>query len=85
MSFNLSEIFDKIMKRANDPFEALMIFLIVSSFLFNLQKNTNVKDITEDEVKWLIDEARNCSDDTCIERVVRETVNRVRTKKRIGY
>jgi len=75
----------KALNNTRDPAEYFIIMLLLGGLTYELNRKSTVNVDTskalEDEVKWLIEEAKNCKDEKCVEVAVRNTVK----KLRMGY
>jgi len=75
----------RALSNAKDPAEYFIIMILLGGLTYELSRksitNVDTSKALEEEVKWLIEEAKNCKDEKCIETVVRNTVK----KLRMGY
>jgi hypothetical protein len=71
--------------KTNDLAEIFIISLLLyglSRFSTpHVELGTEQRISIEDDVRWLLEEAKNCSDDKCVEAVVRETIKKLKNIK----
>ena len=79
----LVEVLKEVVEGIDDPFKKVLFALVGSKLLTKLQHDEVLKNVTRDDIRWVLNEVKRCGDDECLEEVVEELMKRVEASRRV--